>query len=114
MCCRWCQDLHVALLCFTKPAHYRHLVRVTSLPAEPGSVKRSTAPLSSHSSATPAANPGSNTATLATGLKRFGKPLASDHMAGVLVMKREHNNVAGAQYAQQLQFRLRFARAIMQ
>ncbi|WIA08718.1 hypothetical protein OEZ85_008142 [Tetradesmus obliquus] len=39
---------------------------------EPGSVKRSTAPLSSHSSATPAANPGSNTATLATGLKRFG------------------------------------------
>ncbi|WIA28772.1 hypothetical protein OEZ86_011304 [Tetradesmus obliquus] len=39
---------------------------------EPGSVKRSTAQLSSHSSATPAANPGSNTATLATGLKRFG------------------------------------------
>jgi hypothetical protein len=42
-------------------------------PAEPGSVKRSTAPLNSHSSSTPAAGLGSNTATLATGLKRFGE-----------------------------------------
>jgi hypothetical protein len=40
--------------------------------AEPGSVKRSTAPLNSHASSTPAAGPASNTATLATGLKRFG------------------------------------------
>ncbi|KAF6261004.1 hypothetical protein COO60DRAFT_832255 [Scenedesmus sp. NREL 46B-D3] len=39
---------------------------------EPGSVKRGTAPLSNHSSSTPAASLGPNTATLATGLRRFG------------------------------------------